>query len=628
MTKKTIIASTCIATLSLGAIAFTFARAQSFNSALGNDAEYQITLDNTNAPQANEYSKVVKTAQGNDFTVSYTGSHSLNSSYHTVLGNGASIWNNAKPISHLQSITVDIDGGSLVVKGGQTSNNLYESYTLSDDGVVNFTDDVNYFKVEATSQTKVVKLVLRYTDDCATGATESAKTISLEGVPTTLEVGKNSVITPSTNSKGTIEVVSTDPTVASITKTTGKSGTTYKVNALKEGTCKIYATTSNGLKSDEATLKVISVGLPANTVGKTYRATSENEFFKYGYVTINSATTLTYKYETFTTTGTFDETVDNQRIFYMDDGVSYLKITPSSNGESLDVFGEIYDDSNELLNRYGNIYTRTGTDFNKYVKATSLALNKTSTTLEVNGQETLTATVSSGATDPELEWKSSNPTIVSVEDANSKTRTIKALAAGTATITVKDLDSGLTATCTVTVNAPIAVTDFTITGSNKVKVGQTTTLTVNVTPSGAKYSSLVWASDNASIASVNSKGVVTGVKAGTTNIKATIDGTITKTFAITVEADSDAIPAYLQGEHWDAYDSGILVTVGPDSITITFDEEGYEETFDLVSRDGDTFYFENDIVMELATSFIEISGFMGIDEIYYYIFEDTWPFYY
>lgn len=86
------------------------------------------------------------------------------------------------------------------------------------------------------------------------------------------------------------------------------------------------------------------------------------------------------------------------------------------------------------------------------IPATSVALNKTETTLEVAVQDQLTATVlPEDATDKTVTWTSSDPTIATVDENGLVT----AVAAGTATITATTADgTNLTAQCAVTVNTP------------------------------------------------------------------------------------------------------------------------------------------------------------------------------
>lgn len=112
-------------------------------------------------------------------------------------------------------------------------------------------------------------------------------------------------------------------------------------------------------------------------------------------------------------------------------------------------FGLVACDNNENPNENGNNGTQT-------VAVESVTLNKTELTLEVGGEETLTATVTpDNATNKTVTWSSSNNAVATV--ANGK---VTAVAAGIATITATA--DGKSATCTVTVNAPVTV-DYTVT---------------------------------------------------------------------------------------------------------------------------------------------------------------------
>lgn len=85
------------------------------------------------------------------------------------------------------------------------------------------------------------------------------------------------------------------------------------------------------------------------------------------------------------------------------------------------------------------------------IAVTGVTLNKTTLTLEVDWNETLTATVSpADATNQNVTWKSDKPEIVTV-DATGKVTGMKV---GEATITVTTEDGGKTATCKVAVKIP------------------------------------------------------------------------------------------------------------------------------------------------------------------------------
>ena len=84
------------------------------------------------------------------------------------------------------------------------------------------------------------------------------------------------------------------------------------------------------------------------------------------------------------------------------------------------------------------------------VAVTGVTLNKSTLSLKVGANETLTATVSpSNADNKSVSWASDKTNIATV-DQNGK---VTAVAVGTATITVTTADGGKTATCTVTVTS-------------------------------------------------------------------------------------------------------------------------------------------------------------------------------
>ncbi len=80
---------------------------------------------------------------------------------------------------------------------------------------------------------------------------------------------------------------------------------------------------------------------------------------------------------------------------------------------------------------------------------TGVTLNKSTLSLDVDDNETLTATVvPNDATDKRVTWTSSDTSVATV----SSTGKVTAKATGTATITVKTKDGNKTDTCEVTVS--------------------------------------------------------------------------------------------------------------------------------------------------------------------------------
>jgi len=167
------------------------------------------------------------------------------------------------------------------------------------------------------------------------------------------------------------------------------------------------------------------------------------------------------------------------------------------------------------------------------VSVTGVSLNNSKVSLYVGKKSKLTATIKpSDATNKGVTWKSSNTSVVSV-DANGN---IKGLKAGTATITVTTNDGKYTAKATIT------VTEVSVTGVslNKTKVnlyiGNSTKLVATVKPSNATNKGVTWKSSDTSVVSVDKKGNIKGLKAGTATITVTTnDGSYTATCKVTVK---------------------------------------------------------------------------------------------
>lgn len=168
------------------------------------------------------------------------------------------------------------------------------------------------------------------------------------------------------------------------------------------------------------------------------------------------------------------------------------------------------------------------------VFATGISLNKTETSIQRGGTETLTATVTpNNATDRTVTWSSSDPTVATV----SSSGVVTALKVGSAKITATTNDgTNLSAYCTVYVYW-YPVTGVTVTPATaSIYTGGTTTLTAEVSPANASNKSVTWSSSNSYIATVDENtGVVTGVSVGTVTITArTVDGGYTASATITV----------------------------------------------------------------------------------------------
>ena len=166
------------------------------------------------------------------------------------------------------------------------------------------------------------------------------------------------------------------------------------------------------------------------------------------------------------------------------------------------------------LHADGTIDYTPGTIFEP--KGISVTTDKTAVTLKNGASTTVKATVVGGDLGYTTEWASSNEK-VAVVDKNGK---ITAKGKGKADITVKVQNPGsetdfYVATVKVTVTQPVTSVKVTpVTVYN----GKTAKIKVTVSPSTASNKAVTYSSNNKSVATVTSAGVVKGVKPGTAYI--------------------------------------------------------------------------------------------------------------
>lgn len=122
----------------------------------------------------------------------------------------------------------------------------------------------------------------------------------------------------------------------------------------------------------------------------------------------------------------------------------------------------------------------------------------------------------SNADNPAITWTSSNATVAAV-DSTGKVTT---LAAGETTITATSVDTGVFATCKLTVLEPVTGISLNVT-STAIYKGNKFVLIPTVTPADADNKAVTYTSSDPDIASVDANGIVTGLKGGKCIILAT-----------------------------------------------------------------------------------------------------------
>ena len=196
--------------------------------------------------------------------------------------------------------------------------------------------------------------------------------------------------------------------------------------------------------------------------------------------------------------------------------------------------------------------------YQNLILAEQISLDKTSLTLHGNESQQLTATVLPADASQELTWTSSDESVATV----SQSGLVSAVAPGQAVITATTTDgTDLSASCNVTVlhvQAESIQLNVTTAGLNE---GSTLQLTATILPEECDIKTVLWASNNPSVATVDSNGLVTTHSVGTATITAiTTDGSnLSTTCTVTL------LPVGVKG---DMDDNG---RVNVDDVTVLID---------------------------------------------------------
>ena len=137
-----------------------------------------------------------------------------------------------------------------------------------------------------------------------------------------------------------------------------------------------------------------------------------------------------------------------------------------------------------------------------------VTLDRTELALIKGQSEPLSANVyPDNATDKTVAWNSSNTSVATV-DQNGR---VTAIGGGVATITANAGDKQ--AFCAVTVTVPVSSVTLDKTELALVQ-GNSETLSATVNPSDASDKTVIWSSSDTAVATVDTNGKVTAVKAG------------------------------------------------------------------------------------------------------------------
>ena len=169
----------------------------------------------------------------------------------------------------------------------------------------------------------------------------------------------------------------------------------------------------------------------------------------------------------------------------------------------------------------------------KKISVDGISLDKNELTINVGESSKLSAAISpANANNKKITWTSDKPEIAEVDQNGNVT----GKAEGNAVITVTTEDGGETANCNVTVKF-IHIESISLDKNElELGIGESSKLSITITPANASNKKITWTSDNSGIAEVDQNGNVTGKAEGNAVITVTTeDGGETATCTVKVE---------------------------------------------------------------------------------------------
>jgi uncharacterized protein YjdB len=353
-----------------------------------------------------------------------------------------------------------------------------------------------------------------------TGVTLSQATMSLQTGGSGMLVA---AVQPSNATNKNVTWSSSNPGVAGISG----SGAAVTINANAAGAATITVTTSDGGKTAQCSVTVVSQNIPVTGVSLSQTTMSLQTGGAGGLTATIQPGNATNQAVTWTSSNNAVATVG---------GVG-LGTTVAAVGAGTATITVTANDTTNGTKTATCAVTVTVA----VVPVTGVTLSQATMALNAGGQGQLAATIlPSNATNKAVTWTSSNNAVATV-GGSGLVGTVTAVGAGTASITVTTQDGGHTASCVATVVVP--VTGVTLSQAMMtLPVGGTGNLAAAVQPSNATNQTVTWASSNNAVATMSGNGLVgtvAAVGAGTASITVTANdttnGTKTATCLVTVE---------------------------------------------------------------------------------------------
>ncbi len=371
------------------------------------------------------------------------------------------------------------------------------TWTSSDESIATVSQDGLVTAAQKGTATITVTTSNGKSAQCVVTVKELPQSVKLNKSKATIKVGSTerikATITPSDAYNAGYTWKSSDKTVATVSST-------GLVTAKKAGTATITYKTANG-KTAKCTVTVVNVpeSVAINKTSLTLAKGGTEQLSK----TVTPADADAYTTYTWTSSNSNIVSVsENGFITAKGTGTATVTVT-TDNGKSASC----------------TVVVKPA--------ASSVSLNKTEAVIKLGTTEQLIQTVTPSNAYTSYTWSSSNSDVASV----SENGLVTANSTGTAVITVKT-DNGKSASCAVTVKEVESV-DLNK-HSMTLGVGQAYTLRPSTTPDDIE-STFTWKSSNKDVATVTSKGKVTGRAVGKATITVRTDNGKTCTCTVVVK---------------------------------------------------------------------------------------------
>lgn len=374
-------------------------------------------------------------------------------------------------------------------------------------------------------------------------------TVSSTGLVTGVEIGSTTITITVTNAKtntvkscvinvGVVEQTESNGDYVKVTDTADVEDGNYLI---------VYETGSVAFDGSLDTLDAVSNTIPvtisdnkitrSDTIDASsfeYNSTEKTLLSSSGYYigrTANSNginTSTTEKYQNTITISSGDANITGS-------GGASIKYNNASGQQRFRYYKSESDQQSVQLYKQGSASN---------VPVVGVKLDQSEASVILNETLSLTATVlPSDATNKKVTWSSSNTNVAKVTNG-----VVTGVSGGSATITVATEDGDYKATCVVTVVVPVLVENIIADETElELGVGESTEISINIEPNNATNQSVVWASSNTSVATVDQNGNIEAKAVGTATITVSAqDGSnVKETISVTVTVPRNTIkPLY------------------------------------------------------------------------------------